>query len=65
VHATLRYTGRRDEVSILRLEGVDLDARRLSVAGEGDKPRIVSVAPPLVPIVEDHFAQRISPAGLY
>jgi site-specific recombinase XerD len=56
VLATLRYTGlRRNEVSIVRLDGVDLEARRLSVVGKGDKPRIVPVAPPLVPILDDYL----------
>ena len=57
VLATLRYTGlRRNEVSVLRLDGVDLDARRLSVVGKGDKPRIVPLAPPLVPILDDYLS---------
>jgi site-specific recombinase XerD len=54
--ATLRYTGlRRNEVCIVRLDGVDLDARRLSVVGKGDKPRIVPIAPPLVPILDAYL----------
>jgi site-specific recombinase XerD len=35
---------------------VDLNDRRLSVVGEGDKPSFVPVAPPLVPILEDYLA---------
>jgi site-specific recombinase XerC len=53
VLTTLRYTGlRRNEVSVVRLDGVDLDARRLSVVGKGDKPRIVPIAPPLLPVLD-------------
>ncbi len=38
VLATLRWTGlRRNEVSMLRLDDVDLDARRISLVGKGDK----------------------------
>jgi site-specific recombinase XerD len=56
VLATMRYTGlRRNEVSIVRLDGVDLDAGRLSVVGKGDKPRIVPIAPPLVPILHEYL----------
>jgi hypothetical protein len=50
VLATLRYAGlRRNEFSVVRLDGVDLDARRLSVVGKGCKPRIVPLPSPLVP----------------
>ena len=50
VLATLRWTGlRRNEISMLRLDDVDLDARRISLVGKGDKARIVPIAPPLVP----------------
>ena len=46
VLATLRYTGlRRNEVFVLRLDGVNLDARRLSVAGKADKLRNVPSLP--------------------
>ena len=56
VLATLRYTGlRRNEVAVVRLDGVDLDARRLCVVGKGDKPRIVPIAPPLLPILDDYL----------
>jgi len=38
VLATLRWTGlRRNEISMLRLDDVDLDARRISLVGKGDK----------------------------
>jgi integrase len=44
--ATLRYTGlRRNEIAMLRLDQVDLDARRISLIGKGDKARIVPIAP--------------------
>ena len=57
VLATLRYTGlRRNEVATLRLDQVDLEARRISLIGKGDKPRVVPVAPPLVPVLEDYLA---------
>jgi hypothetical protein len=62
-HAS-RYTGRRDGVSVSRLEGVDRTPVGSLGVGNGDKPSIVPLAPPLVPIFKDHFAQRISPAGL-
>jgi integrase/recombinase XerD len=53
--ATLRYTGlRRNEIAMLRLDQVDLDARRISLVGKGDKARIVPIAPPLVPILDDY-----------
>jgi len=56
VLATLRWTGlRRNEISMLRLDQVDLDAGRLSVVGKGDKPRVVPIAPPLVPIIDDYL----------
>ena len=56
VLATLRYTGlRRNEVAVVRLDGVDLETRRLSVVGKGDKPRIVPIAPPLVPVLDDYL----------
>ena len=56
VLATLRYTGlRRNEIAMLRLDQVDLDARRISLIGKGDKARIVPIAPPLVPILEDYL----------
>ena len=56
VSATLRYTGlRRNEVSVVRLDGVDLEARRLSVVGKGDKPRTVPIPPPLLPILDDYL----------
>ena len=54
--ATLRWTGlRRNEISMLRLDDVDLDARRISLVGKGDKARIVPIAPPLVPILDDYL----------
>ena len=56
VLATLRWTGlRRNEISMLRLDDVDLDARRISLVGKGDKARIVPIAPPLVPILDDYL----------
>ena len=46
VLATLRWTGlRRNEISMLRLDDVDLGARRISLVGKGDKARIVPIAP--------------------
>ena len=60
--ATLRWTGlRRNGISMLRLDGVDLDARRISLVGKGDKARIVPIAPPLVPIL-DHYLTSLRPA---
>ena len=57
VLATLRYTGlRRNEIAMLRLDQVDLDARRISLVGKGDKARIVPIAPPLVPILDDYVS---------
>ena len=57
VLATLRWTGlRRNEVSMLRLDDVDLLARRISLVGMGYKARIVPIAPPLVPILDDYLA---------
>jgi site-specific recombinase XerD len=38
---------------MLRLDDGDLDARRISLVGKGDKARIVPIAPPLVPTFED------------
>jgi site-specific recombinase XerD len=59
VLATLRWTGlRRNEISMLRLDDVDLDARRISLVGKGDKPRILPIAPPLVPILDDMITLR-------
>ena len=56
VLATLRWTGlRRNEISMLRLDDVDLDARRISLVGKGDKARVVPIAPPLVPILDDYL----------
>ncbi len=56
VLATLRWTGlRRNEVAMLRLDQVDLDARRISLVGKGDRARIVPIAPPLVPIFDDYL----------
>jgi len=56
VLATLRWTGlRRNEIAMLRLDDVDLDARRISLVGKGDKARIVPIAPPLVPILDDYL----------
>ncbi len=53
---TLRYTGlRRNEIAMLRLDQVDLDARRISLVGKGDKARIVPIAPPLVPVFDDYL----------
>jgi integrase len=48
VLATLRWTGlRRNAISMLRLEDVDLKARRISLVGKEDKARIVPNASPL------------------
>lgn len=55
VLGTLRWTGlRRNEISMLRLDDVDLDARRISLVGKGRKVRIVPIAPPLLPILHDY-----------
>ena len=46
VLATLRWTGlRRNEIAMLRLDQVDLDARRISLIGKGDKPRMCPSLP--------------------
>ena len=37
---------------------MDLDARRLSVVGKGDKPRIVPLPPPLVPVLDEYLNLR-------
>jgi site-specific recombinase XerD len=56
VLATLRWTElRRNEIAMLRLDQVDLAARRISLVGKGDKARIVPIAPPLVPILDDYL----------
>ena len=53
---TLRWTGpRRNEVSMLRLDQVDLAVRRISLVCQGNKARIVPIAPPLGPIFDDYL----------
>ena len=48
-------------ISTLRLDQVDLDARRISLIGKGDKARMVPIAPPLVPVLDD-YATSLRPA---
>ncbi len=56
--ATLRYTGARaGEISELRRDRVDLDARRLEVVGKGSRHRILAVPAPLAEVLEDFTAQ--------
>jgi site-specific recombinase XerD len=62
VLATLRWTGlRRNEIAMLHIDQVDLDARRISLVGKGDKARIVPIPPPLLPILDD-YATSLHPA---
>jgi integrase/recombinase XerD len=55
---TLRYTGiRLDELTHLRIDGVDLDACELHVRrGKGGKERRTPIAPPLVRILRNYLA---------
>lgn len=59
--ATLRYTGARaGEISELRRDRVDLDARRLEVVGKGSQPRILAVPTPLAEVLET-FSSEVRP----
>jgi hypothetical protein len=54
--ATFRYTGLRlSELVHLRLDQVDMDARRISLIGKGRKPRLVPIPPPLMPILDEYL----------
>ncbi|MBK5223913.1 MAG: tyrosine-type recombinase/integrase [Acidimicrobiia bacterium] len=51
--ATLRYTGARaGEVSGLRRDRIDLDARRLEVLGKGSRHRTIAIPAPLGDVLE-------------
>jgi integrase/recombinase XerD len=54
---TLRYTGLRlTELVTLRLDQVNLDNRRISIRGKGDKPRVVPIPPVLVPVLREYLS---------
>jgi site-specific recombinase XerD len=56
VIATFRYTGLRlSELVSLRLDQVDLEARRISLIGKGRKPRVVPIPPALVPVLDEYL----------
>ena len=60
--ATLRFTGLRlTELVTLRLDQVDLDARRFSLVGKGSKPRMVPVPPTLAPVLRSYL-EHVRPA---
>ncbi|MGD0255200.1 MAG: tyrosine-type recombinase/integrase [Acidimicrobiales bacterium] len=60
--STFRYTGLRlNELATLRLDQVDLGARRISVVGKGEKERVVPIPPVLVP-VQEHYLTSVRPA---
>ena len=53
---TFRYTGLRlAELCSLRLDDLDLGAKRLSVVGKGSKHRIVPIPPVLAPVLESYL----------
>lgn len=59
--ATLRYTGARaGEISQLRHDRVDLDARRLEVVGKGSRQRMLAVPTPLAEVLET-FTSEVRP----
>ena len=52
---TLRYTGLRlNELSNLRTEEVDLDARRISLVGKGGKDRIIPIPNVLADVLREY-----------
>lgn len=52
----LRYTGLRlSELTNLRTEDVDLDARRISLVGKGRKARVVPIPAPLSGVLGDYL----------
>jgi site-specific recombinase XerD len=56
VLATLRYGGlRRNEIATLRLDQVDLPARRITVTGKGNKTRIVPIPAALLVILTGYL----------
>jgi integrase len=60
--ATLRFTGLRlNELVNLRLDQVNLDARRFSLVGKGNKPRMVPVPPTLAPVLRSYL-EDVGPA---
>jgi site-specific recombinase XerD len=59
--STLRYTGARaGEVTNLRLDRVDLGARRLEVIGKGSRHRLLAVPAPLADTLEA-FLEEVRP----
>lgn len=55
--STLRYTGARaGEVSNLRLDRIDLDARRMEVLGKGSRHRLLAVPEPLAQVLAAFLA---------
>lgn len=60
--ATLRFTGLRlNELVNLRLDQVNLDARRFSLVGKGSNPRLVPVPPTLAPVLRSYL-EDVRPA---
>ncbi len=56
--ATFRYTGLRlSELVYLRLDHVDMEARRISLVGKGRKPRVVPLPPALVPVLSEYLTE--------
>ena len=56
--ATFRYTGARaSEVSNLRRDRIDLDARRLEVLGKGSRHRTLAIPAPLAAVLSEFLVE--------
>jgi site-specific recombinase XerD len=59
--ATLRYSDLRlTELCFLCPDSLDLESKRLSVKGKGNKPRGVPIPPALIPILT-HYLSEVRP----